>query len=174
MEYKAIVKRRPSDELQHHKYIKRVKGSNGKWRYYYDVDELKGDVKDKLGYDEKRAMESARVDYGIAKANSNMARSEYERVQNEVSDRYFNNGIPKNEVTSKILDTAYNVENKTRVEPRKKEYDEKHSVAVVKGQDYAKAQEAYMKTPLGKISKVTTTINNGKNKVSALFKKRRS
>lgn len=37
MEYKAIVKRKSDDELQHWKYIKRVKGKNGKWQYYYDT-----------------------------------------------------------------------------------------------------------------------------------------
>lgn len=37
MEYRAIVKRKSDDELQHWKYIKRVKGKNGKWQYYYDT-----------------------------------------------------------------------------------------------------------------------------------------
>lgn len=40
MEYKAVVKRKDDDELQHWKYIKRVKGKNGKWQYIYDEGEL--------------------------------------------------------------------------------------------------------------------------------------
>lgn len=36
MEYKAIVKRRSDDELQHWKYIKKVKMPSGKWKYIYD------------------------------------------------------------------------------------------------------------------------------------------
>lgn len=33
------------DELMHWKYLKREKLPNGKWRYYYDLDSLKKDVK---------------------------------------------------------------------------------------------------------------------------------
>ena len=35
--YYAVQRSGPDDELQHFKYIKRVKGKNGKWRYYYDT-----------------------------------------------------------------------------------------------------------------------------------------
>ena len=35
--YYAVQRSVPDDELQHFKYIKRVKGKNGKWRYYYDT-----------------------------------------------------------------------------------------------------------------------------------------
>lgn len=37
-----------NDELYHWKYIKREKKPNGKWRYYYDKDALKKDLKDKF------------------------------------------------------------------------------------------------------------------------------
>lgn len=40
MEYKAVVKRKSDDELQHWKYIKRVK-KNGKWQYTYDSKDNK-------------------------------------------------------------------------------------------------------------------------------------
>ena len=36
MEYRAIVKRTDDDELQHWKYIKKVKMPSGKWKYIYD------------------------------------------------------------------------------------------------------------------------------------------
>ena len=45
------------NELTHWKYIKREKRPNGKWRYYYDKKALKDDIKDKLGYDEREALE---------------------------------------------------------------------------------------------------------------------
>lgn len=35
--YYAVQRSGLDDELQHFKYIKRVKGKNGKWRYYYDT-----------------------------------------------------------------------------------------------------------------------------------------
>lgn len=38
MEYKAIVKRKPDDELQHWKYLRREKKGD-KWRYYYENDD---------------------------------------------------------------------------------------------------------------------------------------
>lgn len=49
------------DELYHWKYIKKKK-VNGKWRYYYDV-------KDALGYDERKEAAQAVYDYERAKTN---------------------------------------------------------------------------------------------------------
>lgn len=46
MEYRAIYKE-TSDDIQHWKYIKKVK-KNGKWRYYYDKESLMKDAKDKF------------------------------------------------------------------------------------------------------------------------------
>ena len=44
--YVAVVRRKPGEDIEHWKYIKREK-KNGKWRYYYDEDRAKSDVKDK-------------------------------------------------------------------------------------------------------------------------------
>lgn len=41
MKYYYVSK---NDELKHWKYIKKVRGKNGKWRYYYDADQLKDAV----------------------------------------------------------------------------------------------------------------------------------
>ena len=41
MEYRAIVKRNPNSELQHWKYIKRIKGKDGKYRYIYNSTQLR-------------------------------------------------------------------------------------------------------------------------------------
>ena len=51
MEYRIFREYDDNEELQHafgkeranHKYIKREKGKNGKWVYYYDTDQLKKD-----------------------------------------------------------------------------------------------------------------------------------
>lgn len=37
--YYAITRSDSNDELQHWKYIKRVKGKDGKYKYYYDLDQ---------------------------------------------------------------------------------------------------------------------------------------
>lgn len=65
------------DELMHWKYVKRVKNKNGKWKYYYDWDELKKDtktfVKDPLGKE--------------AKAKYNQAQQRYIDASNTVNGR---------------------------------------------------------------------------------------
>ena len=51
------------DELYHWKYIKREKQANGKWKYYYDTDQLKNDVKkvvsDPIGTKAKKTYQQA-------------------------------------------------------------------------------------------------------------------
>lgn len=46
-QYYAVHVVRKNDDIQHWKYIKKVK-KNGKWRYYYDKDALAKDAKDKF------------------------------------------------------------------------------------------------------------------------------
>lgn len=55
MAYTAVVKRKSSDELTHWKYIKREKVGD-KWKYYYDADQLKTDVKNATGIGLKKDM----------------------------------------------------------------------------------------------------------------------
>ena len=50
MEYRAIIKRTSNDELQHWKYIKKVKMPSGNWKYIYDPDQEL--TKYKSGYKE--------------------------------------------------------------------------------------------------------------------------
>lgn len=108
-QYYAIHKK-DSNELTHWKYIKREKGSNGKWKYYYDKESLQKDVsntamkidetknkieyniKDKLGYDERDARDKAIADNQKALDNLNKTKGtdEYDNaVQqlNEASDK---------------------------------------------------------------------------------------
>lgn len=53
MEYRAVNASDPANELTHWKYIKKKK-VDGKWRYYYDTDEIKkytrGNVEIAKGY----------------------------------------------------------------------------------------------------------------------------
>ena len=80
------------NELTHWKYIKRERGKNGKWKYYYDKDSLRTDinntankiketgskiednVKDKLGYDERDARDRAISENKKALDNLNKAK----------------------------------------------------------------------------------------------------
>ena len=70
MEFKAVYKS-TSDDVQHWKYIKKVK-KNGKWRYYYDV-------KDALGYDERGEAGDAVREYNQAKENA----KSYNEIQHD-------------------------------------------------------------------------------------------
>lgn len=45
--YIGITRSKSNNELKHWKYLKKVK-KNGKWRYYYDMESLKEDFKDKF------------------------------------------------------------------------------------------------------------------------------
>lgn len=60
--YVAVV-RRSDDDLQHWKYIKRIKTASGKWRYIYDDSELK---KYEQGLSYTRA-DGAKVSYKVNK-----------------------------------------------------------------------------------------------------------
>lgn len=57
MEYRGVNKTDPSNELTHWKYVKRVKGKNGKWRYYYDGEQLKDDLD--MGLEERKQLKEA-------------------------------------------------------------------------------------------------------------------
>lgn len=56
-----------SDEMYHFKYIKREKQANGKYKYYYDTNQLKSDVKafvnDPTGKNAKKNYQNAQQQY---------------------------------------------------------------------------------------------------------------
>ena len=62
---------RIDDELYHYKYYKRVKLPNGKWRYYYDAEELLKSARDFVGPEDQdkegNALKSAVRSLGTAK-----------------------------------------------------------------------------------------------------------
>lgn len=66
MDYKIIrngyynaVEKKNNEDIEHFKYIKKKK-VNGKWRYYYDI-------KDAIGYDERKEAAQAVYEYERAK-----------------------------------------------------------------------------------------------------------
>lgn len=148
MSYKAVVTRRSNDELQHFKYIKREK-KNGKWKYYYDV-------KDAMGYDERSAMNLAKKSRDVQKNYTDLVRREYEETASKVaSGEYFDkdNG------------------NDSIVKPYRDKYTKALESQYDKSAEYAKALQAYQKTPLGKLEKAAMQIDKGKQKVEDLMKK---
>ena len=106
--------------------ILRKKKVNGKWRYYYDV-------KDMLGYDERR--EAAQRVY------------EYEKLDNS-------------RVTGPYHGKSFN---------SKAQADMYYQTLGVASYKATKALDAYFKTPLGKLDKMSYVIDAGRKKVSDLL-----
>lgn len=82
------------EELRHYKYIKREKLPNGKWRYYYDVEEILKDAKAMVGSGEDkegRALQKAVRDVKTAKAlgMSSKTISEKEAIRSEALKQFF-------------------------------------------------------------------------------------
>lgn len=114
-------------ELMHWKYIKRKKLPNGKWRYYYDVNQLKDD----LGFDERERLRLAER----YKANA------------EYSEK-------------KLHDAWKHAEDKSPYGSLANAWTDAYKRAQRAGDEYVAAKEAYMKTPLGKLDKVTENVSN--------------
>lgn len=146
MEYKAVVKRRSDDELQHHKYIKRVKGKNGKWRYYYDI-------KDAMGVDEREAR-----DLAVAKQKKAVATEQKMAKELSTVDEFAKKANVDRTVAREAAVTDYNDARNAR------------RSADVRAM---KAINDYSKTPLGKIERVTEAVNKGSRYLKDLLKRRR-
>lgn len=144
-----------SDELQHWKYIKKKK-VNGKWRYYYDTESLKDDVKDKLGYDERERMRESAREYGRALNEQNNAKSEVDRIHDQ----------------RKSADTTQKAaENLVELLKADKISKEAYYKAREAGHKYAESQKEFMNTPLGKLESLQKNIKKGAEKVASLFSK---
>lgn len=146
MEYRAIVKRKSDDELQHHKYVKRVKGSNGKYRYYYDV-------KDALGVDERKARDNAVAEQRKAVATE-------QKMAKELS-------------TIDSFAKTYGVDRKVAREAAVTDYNDAKVARTSADVKASKAIEAYSKTPLGKLERATEAIDNGARSLKNLLKRKR-
>lgn len=137
MEYRAVVKRKSDNELMHYKYIKRERGKNGKWRYYYDV-------KDALGYDERKQYQDDKAYLDMYTKMGKETWKDTERVYEETEKDGI---VTDNEkyIRSQVLD------NHMYYEDNKKHYEE-----LVK-----RSLSAYENTPLYKVESAKERINSG-------------
>lgn len=147
------------DVLMHWKYIKRVK-KNGKWKYYYDWDQVKKDVGNKLGVDERERLKQASKKqitntFRYAAAKSNLD-GFYEGKKEHADSPYITSTYYNRDVERKrALDVVITRDN---MEKANKEYD--------------KAVKEYVNTPMGKIEKtVTDAANKGTNFLTSIAKK---
>lgn len=145
------------DVLMHWKYIKRVK-KNGKWRYYYDEESLKRDIKDKLGYDERERLQKANKQYEKAVNNAKKA----DTKTSDQLNKFMNNPMPVRQRVAmrKAYDDALK-ESEKATKKAEKAYEK-----------VEKLKDEYSKTPIGKANefvqkgenffktKVTTTIGD--------------
>lgn len=134
------------NELTHWKYIKREK-KNGKWRYYYDRDSLKADVKDKLGYDE-------REQYNKAKKEYNDAVNKHENARRTLTNTVLTEDGTLFELTSKSRHSDHMVEialdNREKARRNRELAENKLNKAI----------KEYGETPLGKIDNMKTNIKD--------------
>ena len=137
------------NELTHWKYIKREK-KNGKWRYYYDRDSLKADVKDKLGYDERDRYEAAKKRHEDAVEKTDNA---YDTFRNEMV-RKDRNPFEANSYSKHI----YNMSTIAMNNLHKASSNERAALI-----ELTNARNKYDKTPLSKIDKLTNKIEDAKN-----------
>lgn len=140
-----------NDQLMHWKYIKKV-WKNGKWKYYYDHDQLKDD----LGVDEKEAMEKAEDTLNTTAALMTVASEANRKNVKDAAER-------AKEFDDPSKATAYN----NKYESEAKENMRKHEDNYNKAYDnFQKAKAEYYKTPLGKIEKAA---EKAKKWISKIF-----
>lgn len=127
-----------SPQLRHWKYIKKKRGKNGKWIYYYDKEKLKDD----LGFDERDARDKAELENRAVGA----ALRVQEQTVKENKERYASNGIV-NKQGAKVLRDSW---------AAKEALSEKY---IETGKKYIQAHKAYMETPLGKLEYATEKVS---------------
>ena len=126
MEYEVVVKRNTSDELMHHKYVKREK-VKGKWKYWYE------DVKDKLGVDEREALKDKEkaLDQQISKTE----KSELEKKKSDIRLKYDGDSSEVQTENKKAnLKLAQDKDKTNRIKKQVKDLEDK-----------------YANTPIGKV-----------------------
>lgn len=140
------------DSLQHWKYLKK-KRVNGKWRYWYDAESLKNDVKDKLGVDERERAKQASKTKNTAYLRKWAAKSNLDSFV-EGKKKY-----PDNQHT-------FNKTEETKRYDAVKKEEQNFKTAE---KEYDKAVAEYLKTPIGKLeSAPSRALNKGKALVKKL------
>lgn len=141
------------DELMHWKYIKKERGKNGKWIYYYNRNAVKQDlekVADALGADEYERLKKAESDYKNADMDRSNARGNYLDYRTSL-----NNTKPTvDDQRAQYLYGVYTTANKRYAEA---------------GRKYTEAQNEFNKTPLGVVTKAADTVKRGMQVVSNLI-----
>lgn len=131
------------NELCHWKYIKREKRPNGKWRYYYDTNQLKDDI----GVDELKTYNDAKTRYENAVQNKQDADYKLRTFERAMRDRSYKDYD---------YDRSHDL---YRNSIYWKETTEK------RGSEYMSARSELMKTPIGKLTPVKETIEKGTEKL---------
>lgn len=136
-----VLIHRKGEERKDHKYTKR-EWVKGKWRYWYE------DVKDKLGFDEKEAVEKKKTEYDKAVSKQDddhnkwldqKVRRKYDKLNKEVRDKEIE--------LAKTYTQSARATKKTEAELKE-------------------LTEQYLKTPIGAIENV---MNRGKKFVEDVF-----
>ena len=148
---KSILGVDRSAQLRHWKYIKKKRGKNGKWIYYYDKKSLKSDFEKIVGIDARRKRDHAELLYNVSNINSQKSKNTYNEAKYEV--------MKDGKITSQ--------ERKSIDEYGRQRYKDYVSVRNT-GRSYISAKSAYLNTPLGKVE---AAIKSGKSFIRNLFVK---
>ena len=174
----AFWNRKKDGQKKDHKYIQRVKGKNGLWRYFYDqaewdayvrgdthkVTSLGGKIKDKIGYDERARKSNAGLDYMKADDERIAAEKRYEKAKADVDKQENFGSYLKRKLNKKSAEDFNNaLAKKNQAAEEMLEAQRKH-----KNADYAynKAIREYENTPLGKLETAQENIDNAKDVIA--------
>ena len=148
-----------SDELYHWKYVHKEK-VDGKWRYYYEIDKHKEDIKnnirDAMGYDEKALLEVTKKGHDEYAQKKLDAEKKFDEAYNASK-----NGQPSDYNTLLI--------DKNRMRDSFNEYKRADGIYQQRKKSYEEALRKYENTPLSKLEKA---VEKGKALFSKLFGKR--
>ena len=170
-QYYAVVRsgQNSDDELQHWKYIKRIKDRNGKWRYIYDQSANKStslaNERRRLSNDHNQKFEKFYKDRWTDDLRKSKTKTERDNVNRWYKDKAIKKGI---------RDTAYEGYDKSghydkyRVNSAKY-YEEKHAKTVRGKVD--KFMEKNGRKIAKNLNSMSDQIDKGKRKVRDLFKR---
>ena len=151
-----------SDGIKHWKYIRKYKGKNGKWRYVY--------------FNKAKKFIDTRITGNAYKQEADKAKAQAQAYQNTVDYQTqrladYNKGYSDKYISYKSSGDQQSIYDLNREGKDIKESQKEYMDAVAsENKKYNKLMETYKKKSLSGI--VQTTINDGKDFVSRLFKKK--
>ena len=152
-----------SDGIKHWKYIRKYKGKNGKWRYVY--------------FNKAKKFIDTRVTGNAYKEEAEKAKAQAQAYQNTVDYQTqrladYNKGYADKYISYKSSGDQQSIYDLNREGKDIKESQKEYMDAVAaENKKYNKLMETYKKKSLRGIAQ--TTINDGKDFVSRLFKKKK-